>query len=80
MAGGRADINRSVSLLGNFNTTVTSNSFLGDHFIYGYSGGLGFDVQLLAGLFLRAEYEYQRFTTPVEVQINTVRGGLGYKF
>ena len=29
------------------------------HLIYGYAGGLGIDVMLVAGLFLRAEWEYR---------------------
>jgi outer membrane immunogenic protein len=51
-----------------------------NHFIYGYSAGAGFDYKLFGGLFLRAEYEYVRFTSAVDVNINTVRAGLGYKF
>jgi outer membrane immunogenic protein len=51
-----------------------------NHLIYGYSAGLGVDVNLIGGLFLRAEWEYVRFTAATEVNINTVRAGLGYKF
>jgi outer membrane immunogenic protein len=51
-----------------------------NHLIYGYSGGLGVDVMLVAGLFLRAEWEYVRFTASIDTQVNTVRAGLGYKF
>jgi opacity protein-like surface antigen len=50
------------------------------HFIYGYSGGLGVDMMLFANLFVRAEWEYMRFTAPVDTTINTVRAGIGYKF
>ena len=50
------------------------------HFIYGYSGGLGIDMMLIANLFLRAEWEYMRFTAPVDTTVNTVRAGIGYKF
>jgi outer membrane immunogenic protein len=50
------------------------------HFIYGYSGGLGVDMMLFANVFLRAEWEYMRFTAPVDTTVNTVRAGLGYKF
>ncbi len=35
---------------------------------------------LVAGLFVRAEYEYRRVTSDIESNINTVRAGLGYKF
>jgi opacity protein-like surface antigen len=37
-------------------------------------------MMLVQNLFLRAEWEYLRFTSPVDVSINTVRAGLGYKF
>jgi opacity protein-like surface antigen len=50
------------------------------HFIYGYAGGLGVDMMLFANLFLRAEWEYLRFTAPVDTTVNTVRAGIGYKF
>ena len=50
------------------------------HFVYGYTGGLGMDINLIGGLFMRAEWEYVRFTAAVDTSINTVRAGLGYKF
>jgi outer membrane immunogenic protein len=50
------------------------------HFIYGYTAGLGVDVQLMTCLFLRAEWEYVRFTSSIDTNVNTVRVGLGYKF
>jgi outer membrane immunogenic protein len=50
------------------------------HLVYGYSAGLGVDVNLVGGLFLRAEWEYLRFTSVIDTSINTVRAGLGYKF
>ncbi len=61
-------------------TSKTERSDLKSHFIFGYSAGLGMDVMLMQGLFLRAEWEYLRFTSPVDVSVNTVRAGLGYKF
>ena len=48
--------------------------------VYGYSAGVGMDVMLVGGLFMRAEYEYRRVTSDIETNINTVRAGLGYKF
>ena len=32
------------------------------------------------GVFARGEWEYVRFSGPIDTNINTVRGGLGYKF
>lgn len=48
--------------------------------VYGYSAGFGMDVMLVGGLFTRVEYEYQRVTSSIETNINTVRLGVGYKF
>jgi opacity protein-like surface antigen len=59
-----------------YSLTDNANS----HFISGFAGGVGVDVMLYAGLFLRAEWEYLRFLTTVDTTINTVRAGLGYKF
>ena len=51
------------------------------HFIYGYTAGLGVDISVLAGLFLRAEWEYHplhaRRSTPASTPFAL---GLGYKF
>jgi outer membrane immunogenic protein len=58
--------------------SLTDNA--NSHFITGFAGGVGVDVMLYAGLFLRAEWEYLRFTSTVDTTINTVRAGLGYKF
>jgi outer membrane immunogenic protein len=79
-----ADVYDSVSLsalgpiLGqaHLNTTEAAHN----HLIYGYTGGLGVDVNLIGGLFMRAEWEYVRFTAAVDTSVNTVRAGLGYKF
>ena len=91
IALGNADISRSVSVLdvttpGPTTPPALPPVFLSaavaqhNHLLYGYSAGLGVDVNLIGGLFLRAEWEYVRFTAATEVNINTVRGGLGYKF
>lgn len=61
-------------------TTLTADDGQHNHLLYGYSLGLGVDVMLTAGLFLRAEYEYLRITASVDTNINTGRVGLGYKF
>jgi outer membrane immunogenic protein len=63
-----------------FCSTLTANQAQHGHLIYGYSAGLGVDVNLVGGLFLRGEWEYIRFTSSVDTSINTVRAGLGYKF
>lgn len=60
--------------------SLSATNALHNHLIYGYTAGLGVDVSLIGGLFLRAEWEYVRFTTTVDTSINTVRAGLGYKF
>jgi outer membrane immunogenic protein len=87
---GNADISSSVTvhdgvstaILGPFTplATLNSDNVEHNHLVYGYSAGAGFDINLIGGLFLRAEYEYLRFTAQVDTSINTVRAGLGYKF
>ena len=68
--------------IGPATNSLTDNA--NSHFISGLAGGLGIDVMLYAGLFLRAEWEYLRFSssdnTTVNTTVNTVRAGLGYKF
>jgi outer membrane immunogenic protein len=90
LALGNANISRtvtvndsaSVNLLGPYTAFAPLSSTQGtsNHMIYGYTAGLGVDINLVGGLFMRAEWEYVRFVDQVEVNINTVRAGLGYKF
>jgi outer membrane immunogenic protein len=87
---GNANITRSVLVtdgvslapLGPFTPLqpLSSDDAVHNHLIYGYTAGLGLDINLVGGLFLRAEWEYVRFTAAVDTNINTVRAGLGYKF
>jgi outer membrane immunogenic protein len=90
VALGKADISRSavvqdvVSLTLSGQRTalipLTATDAVHNHLIFGYTAGLGVDVNLIAGLFLRAEWEYIRFTSSVDTNVNTVRAGLAYKF
>lgn len=59
---------------------LSANTTQHNHLLVGYSAGLGVDISLMAGLFLRAEWEYAHFSGSVDTSINTVRAGLGYKF
>jgi outer membrane immunogenic protein len=87
---GNADITSSVkvqdaespSINGPFTQLqpLFADNALHNHLIYGYTAGLGIDINLIGGLFMRAEWEYVRFTSQVDTSINTVRAGLGYKF
>jgi outer membrane immunogenic protein len=72
----------SVSILGPFTpfAPLSATDALNSHMIYGYTAGLGVDINLIGGLFMRAEWEYVRFVDQVETSVNTVRAGLGYKF
>jgi Opacity protein and related surface antigens len=92
IALGQADIIRTARVFGTqvnpaaapgfqnvpFDVSATDGQY--SHLIYGYSFGLGTEVMLISNLFLRAEWEYVRFTSSVDTSINTVRAGLGYKF
>jgi outer membrane immunogenic protein len=63
-----------------FCAVLSADDAVHNHLIYGYTAGLGIDINLVGGLFMRAEWEYVRFTAQVDTSINTVRAGLGYKF
>lgn len=92
LALGQADIVRTANISGYgvnaaaapgftyipFNYLSTIGNY--NHLIYGFSGGLGVDVMLVSGLFMRAEWEYVHFATSIDTTINTLRVGLGYKF
>jgi outer membrane immunogenic protein len=84
VALGEADIVRSVTISGTQagGTLTPLSATVGQysHLIYGYSGGVGVDMMLVSCLFLRAEWEYIRFTSAVDTDVNTFRVGLGYKF
>ncbi|MGB8397543.1 outer membrane protein [Bradyrhizobium sp.] len=94
VAMGRADINRRADAtlqytyvgsavppkpnIGPVTYTLTDNA--NAHFLTGFAAGLGLDLMLYANIFLRAEWEYLRFTSTVDTSVNTVRAGVGYKF
>lgn len=88
VALGLADITRYARVYGTqdfgaggivpFDVSETQNQ--PSHFIYGYSAGLGVDILLFGTGFLRAEWEMLKFTSPIDTTINTVRGGLGWRF
>jgi outer membrane immunogenic protein len=90
VALGNADISHSVTvhdavsrtISGPFTALATLNATdaVHNHLVYGYSAGLGVDVNVIGGLFMRAEWEYVRFTSSVDTSVNTVRAGLGYRF
>ncbi|WP_322515886.1 outer membrane beta-barrel protein [Rhodopseudomonas palustris] len=84
VALGQADIIRTATISGTQGgaafTPLTSSQIQNSHFIYGYSAGLGVDMMLYRGLFMRAEWEYQKFAAPINTSVSTVRAGVGYKF
>jgi outer membrane immunogenic protein len=87
VALGQADIVRTARLFGtqtlgglNFPFDISATDAQNSHLIYGYSAGLGVDVMLISCLFLRAEWEYVRFTSSIDTTVNTVKVGLGYRF
>ncbi|MDB5631070.1 MAG: hypothetical protein JWQ51_3410, partial [Tardiphaga sp.] len=86
---GQADLKRNVAVDITYSPTTAPpkppikdaiNETTNSRFIYGYSAGVCMDMMLMSNLFLRGEWEYLRFTSPVDVTINTVRAGIGYKF
>ncbi len=91
LALGNANITRSITVQDVVSAPGAPGTFVAlqplaatdavhNHLIYGYTAGLGIDINLIGGLFLRGEWEYIRFTAAVDTNINTVRAGLAYKF
>jgi len=81
---GQADIVRTATISGTQNgvpfTPLSSSEIQNNHFLYGYGGGVGIDMLLAGGLFVRAEWEYLKFAAPINTSVSTARAGLGYKF
>ena len=92
VALGQADIIRTAHIYGtqvnasaaagfqNVPFDLSATDAMNSHLLYGYSFGVGVDVQLISCLFLRAEWEYVRFASVIDTGVNTARLGLGYKF
>src|SRR5262245_40918093 len=69
---------------------LASTAFQNGSIAYGFAGGLGVDIMLMSGLFVRGEYEFVQFTSsgtaPIvvgsseplahKIMINTVRGAV----
>lgn len=89
---GRADISSNVTITDRSDATFagspsapatvySATDGISGKMLYGYTAGLGTEAMLFGNLFARAEWEYIRFVNAgADVNINTVRGGLGYKF
>jgi opacity protein-like surface antigen len=81
---GRADTSQNVAIVTTSTPGSTVSASLSEdtnkQFVYGFVAGAGLDWMLFGGMFLRAEYEYLQFTSSVNTNIHTVRGGIGYKF
>lgn len=89
---GRADISSNVTITDRAGATFAAspagplvtyaaNDTTSGKMLYGYTAGLGTEVMLAANFFGRLEWEYLRFVNAgADVNINTVRGGIGYKF
>jgi opacity protein-like surface antigen len=87
VALGHADVVRTSTISGTqtvggvtvpFSVSLTDAQ--NNRFVAGYAAGLGVDVMLISCLFLRGEWEYARYSTAIDTQVNTFRVGLGYKF
>lgn len=89
---GRADTLRNISITGTYVGTTALNGVSGvprtttlssdtnNQLVYGFAAGGGLDWMVFGGLFVRAEYEYMQFTSTLNTNIHSIRGGVGYKF
>jgi opacity protein-like surface antigen len=84
------DVFDGVDLNGNPVHTETPLSFLSlsggqsrsNNYVIGYTGGLGTEMMLFDNVFARVEWEYVKFVSVMDMNVtmNSVRAGLGYKF
>ena len=91
-AAGRADLARTATAFGTETIPgappivtpffFTESEVKNGAYIFGWSAGGGLDVMVMPNVFLRGEYEYVAFSPVWEIKSNvqTVRGGLGFKF
>jgi len=98
LAVGRADVVRSATVTGTLTDSftvlgvpqsVTSGLILPGQqieakttYLYGWTAGLGLDMCVYAGLFVRAEWEWVQFApiNGINLHTNTVRTAIAYKF
>jgi opacity protein-like surface antigen len=91
LAVGRVDVSRAATVAYEkydngttflYGDVLSSNDKRSNSFVPGWTAGLGLEYCLWAGLFLRGEWEYMRFTKVKEINFsaNNVRVGVGYKF
>jgi outer membrane immunogenic protein len=59
--------------------SATTSSGKSNTLIYGWSAGLGLDVELTENFFLRGEYEFIQFSQ-MKLNLNNARIGAGVKF
>lgn len=63
-----------------YDVTYSTTENKRQRLMVGYTFGVGAEAMLFGNFFARGEWEYVRFTGPIDTNINTVRGGLGYRF
>jgi opacity protein-like surface antigen len=63
-----------------YDVTYSATENKHQRLMVGYTFGVGVEAMLFGNFFARGEWEYVRFTGPIDTNINTVRGGVGYKF
>jgi outer membrane immunogenic protein len=84
LAVGRADRDSGAAIFtGRPGSTDVASGFISDkkkgEFQFGAAAGLGTEIALAQGVFLRAEYQYLYFSE-IRTTVQTARGGLGVKF
>ncbi len=73
---GIADLAQTVTTAG----IVTTSLYQNRHSVYGFNAGGGIEMMVFGSGFVRAEFEYTRFSSPIDTSITTGRIGAGVKF
>lgn len=61
-------------------TTLTRSETEASKIMYGWALGAGFDLQVIDNFFVRGEWEYLRYTVPIDTYISVARAGAGIRF
>lgn len=72
---GVADLTRTYTTGG-----VTNAIYQNRHSVYGFNAGAGIEMMVFGSGFLRAEFDYTRFSNPIDTSVTTGRLGAGIKF
>lgn len=74
---GLADTTRTLTSAGG---VLLGSIYQNRHSVYGFNAGGGIEMMVFGSGFIRAEFDYVRFSSPIDTSVTTGRLGAGIKF